>query len=127
MNLFTIFGKKKLSRSISKNTEDLIQREWKQIDTLLSGKSPSQLRQALISADKTLDNALRDLFDGNTLGDKLKLSDKKFDKYLYDDIWKAHKLRNNLVHESGFEPPHFVITEAIQTLRRALQTLGVRI
>ncbi|MFH1648569.1 MAG: hypothetical protein ABIA11_02475 [Patescibacteria group bacterium] len=127
MNLFTIFGKKKLSRSISKNTEDLIQREWKQIDTLLSGKSPSQLRQALISADKTLDNALRDLFDGNTLGDRLKLSDKKFDRYLYDDIWKAHKLRNNLVHESGFELPHFVITEAIQTLRKALQTLGVRI
>ena len=127
MNLFTLFRKKKLSRSISKNTEDLIQREWKQIDTLLSGKSPSQLRQALISADKTLDNALRDLFDGNTLGDRLKLSDKKFDRYLYDDIWKAHKLRNNLVHESGFEPTHFVITEAIQTLRRALQTLGVRI
>ncbi|MFH1648235.1 MAG: hypothetical protein ABIA11_00705 [Patescibacteria group bacterium] len=127
MNLFTLFGKKKLSRSISKNTEDLIQREWKQIDTLLSGKSPSQLRQALISADKTLDNALRDLFDGNTLGDRLKLSDKKFDRYLYDDIWKAHKLRNNLVHESGFEPTHFVITEAIQTLRRALQTLGVRV
>ena len=127
MNLFTLFRKKKLSRSISKNTEDLIQREWKQIDTLLSGKSPSQLRQALITADKTLDNALRDLFDGNTLGDRLKLADSKFDRYLYNDTWKAHKLRNSLVHESGFEPPHFVVTEAIQTLRRAVQSLGVRV
>ena len=127
MNLFTLFGKKKLSRSISKNTEDLIQREWKQIDTLLSGKSPSQLRQALISADKTLDNALRDLFDGNTLGDRLKLSDKKFDRYLYDDIWKAHKLRNSLVHESGFEPPHYVLTEAIEEFRKNVRDLGVRV
>lgn len=127
MNIFNLFWKKKLTRSITKNTEDLIQREWRQIDTLLAGKSPSQLRQALISADKTLDNALRDLFEGNTLGDRLKLADRRFDRYLYDDIWKAHKLRNNLVHESGFEPPHFVITEAIQTLRRALQVLGIRV
>ena len=127
MNLFTLFGKKNLSRTISKNTEELIQRDWKQIDILLSGKSPSQLRHALVTADKTLDNALRDLVDGEALGERLKSSDTKFDKYLYDDIWKAHKLRNSLVHESGFEPPHFVITEAIQTLRRALQTLGVRV
>ena len=127
MNIFNLFGKKKLSRTISKNTEEMIQRDWKQIDILLAGKAPSQLRQALITADKTLDNALRDLFDGNTLGDRLKLADSKFDKHFYDDIWKAHKLRNSLVHESGFEPPHFVVTEAIQTLRRAVQSLGIRI
>ena len=127
MNIFKLFGGKKLSRSISKNTEEMILRDWKQIDILLAGKAPSQLRQALITADKTLDNALRDLFDGNTLGDRLKLADSKFDRYLYNDTWKAHKLRNSLVHESGFEPPHFVVTEAIQTLRRAVQSLGVRV
>jgi hypothetical protein len=127
MNIFKIFGKKKLSRTISKDTEEMIQRDWKQIDILLAGKAPSQLRQALITADKTLDNALRDLVDGNTLGDRLKVSEDRFDRDLYDKIWKAHKLRNTLVHESGFEPPHFVLTEAVQTLREAVQSLGIRI
>ncbi|MFC1625159.1 hypothetical protein ACFL15_02195 [Patescibacteria group bacterium] len=127
MNIFNLFGKKKLPRSISQTTEEMIQRDWKQIDILLAGKSPSQLRQALITADKTLDNALRDLVNGETLGERLKLSDTRFDKHFYDEIWKAHKIRNTLVHESGFEPPHFVVTEAVQTLRRAVQSLGVRI
>lgn len=128
MNLFTLFGKKKkLSRSISRRTEELVVIEWRNINTLVSGRSPSQLRQALISADKTLDNVLRDLVDGETMGDRLKNSESKFDRYSYDKIWKAHKLRNTLVHESGFEPPHYVLTEAIEDLRRAVVSLGIRV
>ena len=101
--------------------------EWKNINTLFSGRSPSQLRQALISADKTLDNVLRDLVNGETMGERLKNAEDKFDRYSYDKIWKAHKLRNTLVHESGFEPPHYVLTEAIEDLRRGVVNLGIRI
>lgn len=127
MFLDFIFKKKINRRAVSVETVKNIEREWGNINTLLSQRGPSQLRQALISADKTLDNALRDMVEGQTMGDKLKEAEKYFDKYLYNRIWEAHKLRNNLVHESGFEPPYFTITEAVQTFRDALYALGVKV
>ncbi len=127
MFLNFIFKKKIKRRSVSIETVENIEREWININILLSQRSPSQLKQALISADKTVDNALRDIVDGQTMGDKLKEAEKYFDRDLYNKVWEAHKLRNNLVHESGFEPPYFTITEAVQNLRNALYALGVKV
>jgi hypothetical protein len=127
MFLDFIFKKKINRRSVSIDTVKNIEREWVNINTLLSQRGPSQLKQALISADKTVDNALRDIVDGQTMGDKLKEAEKYFDRDLYNKIWEAHKLRNNLVHESGFEPPYFTITEAVQNFRNALYALGVKV
>lgn len=124
-----LFGKKKgFGRSsVSVGTEQVIRAEWQNIEVLLQGKQPSQLRQALISADKTLDNALRDLVSGDTMGDRLKNSKDMFDYPTYDKIWKAHKMRNALVHEAGYEPQHFMITGAIEDLRKGLKVLGVNV
>lgn len=113
--------------SVKPETQRRIKDEWTNIDVLLSQKSPSQLRQALISADKCLDNALRDIYEGNSMGDRLKLAKDRFDWDQYQKIWDAHKVRNNLVHEAGFNPPHFMITDAVSTLRGALIKLGVRV
>ena len=114
------------SRStVSSQTEDKIKTEWKNINTLLAGKSPSQLRQALISVDKCLDNALGDIVGGKSLGDKLKNSQNKFDRTVYNNIWEAHKVRNSLIHESGYEPPYFVLTKGVEDLKRGLEALGV--
>lgn len=129
MNIFNfLFGGNKTSRrTVTQLTEKNILSDWKNISILISQKGPSSLKNALITADKTLDNALRDMVDGETTGDRLKNAEDMFDRYLYNKIWEAHKIRNNLVHESGYEPPHFVITEAIQVLQTALQSLGLRI
>ena len=129
MNIFNLlFGGGNTSRrTVTQGTENNILSEWKNISILISQKNPSSLKNALINADKTLDNALRDMVDGETMGDRLKNSERMFNRDLYNKIWEAHKIRNNLVHESGFEPPHFVITEAIQNLKTALQSLGLRI
>ena len=107
------------SRStVSSQTEDKIKVEWKNINILLAGKAPSQLRQALISADKCI-------VDGKTLGERLKKSQNKFDRNVYNNIWEAHKIRNSLIHESGYEPPHFMLTKGIDDLKRGLEALGV--
>jgi len=125
MNLFGWLKPKSYTRhTVKQETVDNIKREWEKIDLLLKQKSPSQLRQALISADKCLDNALRDIVLGETMGDRLKNSANKFDELTYDKIWKAHKVRNNLVHEAGYEPPHFVVTEAVENLKTGLKDLG---
>ena len=115
------------AKSVSIDTERKIKGEWDKIGVLTKGTNPSQLRQALISADKTLDNALRDMVPGESMGERLKNAKEKFDKYTYRKIWEAHKMRNNLVHESGFEPPHYIVKEAISDLKDSLYKLGLKL
>jgi len=91
------------SRStVSSQTEDKIKVEWKNINILLAG-----------------------IVDGKTLGERLKKSQNKFDRNVYNNIWEAHKIRNSLIHESGYEPPHFMLTKGIDDLKRGLEALGV--
>jgi len=107
-------------------TVKVIESEWRNISILIKGKKPSQLRQALITADKTLDSALKDLVIGQTMGERLKNSPHLFENSIYNKIWSAHKTRNALVHESGYEPPHYIITNSVSNIKRALNSLGVR-
>ena len=128
MCLFNLLFKKSIKRRIiTVETKEKIQRDWKNVDILLSQKGPSQLRQALITADKSLDNALKDIVEGETMGERLKNAENFFERDQYNKIWEAHKVRNNLVHESGYEPPYFVVTKAVQDLKEGLEKLGVRV
>lgn len=126
-----LFGTKKQYRkgpgrgAIKPYTLRAVEAEWRTIDTLVKGGRPSQLRQALISADKTLDNVLRDKVTGETMGERLKNAPHLFEKNLYNKIWSAHKTRNALVHESGYEPPAHIMKKAINDLKLALNYLGV--
>lgn len=120
-----LFGKKSGNKTAKPETKENISREWKNIQVLLNGKSPSQLRQALISADKCVDNALKDFVDGETMGERLKNADNLFDRDLYNKIWDAHKVRNTLVHEVGYEPPHFLVTQSVESFRKGLNSLGI--
>jgi hypothetical protein len=125
MFLDFLFGKKVSRKSVSPQTRSKVEKEWKNIQVLLSAKGPSQLRQALISADKCVDNVLKDLVPGETMGERLKNAGNLFDSNIYNKIWEAHKIRNTLVHEVGYEPPHFVVTEAVENFRRGLNSLGI--
>lgn len=120
-------GTQSFNKVVRSETRDKIASDWALINVLLSQKGPSQLKQALITADRCLDNALRDIAEGNTFGERLKNSQDKFDRDTYNKLWEAHKLRNGLVHESGFDAPHFVIKEAVTNLQKGLMALGVRV
>ncbi len=121
--LFKIKNNRKI---ITVETRNKIQNDWRNIEVLLSQKGPSQLRQALITADKSLDNALKDLVAGENMGERLKNAEKMFDRDEYNKIWEAHKVRNNLVHESGYEPPYFVLTQSVESLKNGLERVGIR-
>jgi hypothetical protein len=115
------------THSVKAETVSKIQSDWATVNILLSQKSPTQLKQALITADKAMDNALRDIVPGETMGDRLKAAQNRFDQVTYNKIWEAHKLRNSVVHESGFEPPYFMLTDGVQKLKKGLEALGVRV
>jgi len=129
MNLFKWLKPRNFSRSaVSVDTIRNIKREWQNIDILVKGGQPSQLRQALIVADKSLDNVLRDIVSGETMGERLKNAKDVFNDWdFYQKIWEAHKIRNNLVHQVGYEPPHQMLKNAIRDLKNGLQSLGVHV
>ncbi len=127
MCLSFLLGKKSLYGAVKVETRNIIDKDWKNIEILLNQKGPSQLRQALITADKSLDNALKDVVEGENMGERLKKSENLYSRDLYNKLWEAHKVRNSLVHESGYEPPHFVVTESINNLKEGLKVLGIRV
>lgn len=114
-------------KGVSPATVSMLKNDWKTIDQNLKLGTPTHLRQAVIVADKTLDNALKDLVKGETMGERLKNSRDLFDKKIYNKIWQAHKVRNSLVHDAGYEPTHFILKGAISDLRDGLKSLNVNL
>lgn len=79
---------------------------------------------AVIEADKLLDAALKSMMmPGETLGERL-----KYAGYKYPDIkrvWPAHRLRNQLVHDSSFQISHRQAKGALADFQAALKTVNV--
>lgn len=124
-----IFGKVKIGGgALTPSDRELIRSEWAEIETLLKLGDPSGRKEALIRADKALDVALKRLSSGETMGERLKNSQKLFlDYVVYDELWQAHKMRNALVHEAGFEPTYHSFEKAVRQIKAGLKDLGVDI
>ncbi|MBN1162381.1 hypothetical protein JXA34_01400 [Patescibacteria group bacterium] len=128
MNLFWWLSPKKKRAIVKGETLDSVRREWSEIKILLAQGSPSQLKQALIAADKTVDTVLKDIIEGDTMGERLRNARDKFDdRDTYQGIWDAHKMRNALVHESGFELTHFSLKKGVEKLKEGLKALGIAV
>ena len=125
-----LFRKTKKPRvgALSGTDRVFIRGEWQSIEQLLKLGDPSGRKEALIRADKLLDYALKRLARGETMGERLKIAQKLFSSWpVYDALWKAHKMRNALVHETGFEPPHYTIKTAVGQIETGLRDLGVNL
>lgn len=118
-----IFRSKK--KKIKKNLE-IHQREWEQINNDSKSLLPAVLKHTLVRADKSLDNVLKEFTAGNTMGERLISGKNLFSESTYREIWSAHKIRNSMVHETGFEPSINVLTTAINQLKKGVKELGVR-
>jgi hypothetical protein len=114
-------------RSVTERVSAVVTRDWQEIAALVKGGSLSQLKQALIVADKSLDSVLKDLVAGEAMGERLKNAKQLFHPQTYDKLWQAHKLRNALVHESGFEVQSFILKAATESFRSALRELGLKL
>jgi hypothetical protein len=62
---------------------------------------------------------------GDTMGDRLKNARKSFDRNTYDNVWRAHKLRNTMAHEISFDLVPSQVREALSDFERGLRELGV--
>ena len=112
---------------ITAHTKETVAKDWQEIETLLKGGTPSQLKQALINADRSVDTLLKDLVAGESMGERLKNAKNLLHPETYNKVWEAHKLRNSLVHEGGFEVQHFMLKGSVGHLKSAVGGLGVKL
>src|SRR3989344_830276 len=100
----------------------------KYMDTRTNRADYNSLRTALIDYDTLLDHVLKDKgIRGTNMGERLKSARSYFPHGLYNEIWEAHKMRNNLVHEATFTASVPALQRNREALKRAItQTSGVR-
>jgi hypothetical protein len=100
---------------------------WATIEAMAASGGGNGLRQAINEADKLFDHAMRQQgLSGDTMGERLKSARNRIgDRDIYDHIWRAHKLRNALAHEVGFDLVPSQAKEALADFERGLRTLGV--
>ena len=96
--------------------------EWDKIINSVNGDN-SNMQMAILEADKLLDKALRQLgVPGVTMGDRLKASNNKFSKI--NDVWYAHKIRNQIAHETNFKLNTMTARRVLVIFKRSLRELG---
>lgn len=100
--------------------------KWAEIENLIALGGASQLKNAIMEADKLVDYALKSKgVAGETMGERLKNAKQKFPNYSdYDNLWFAHKVRNNIAHEAGHDLVTTEVKRAIESFKKALKTLG---
>lgn len=99
------------------------QTDFLAIENKLRKESPATWTTTIIEADKLLDKALIEMgVPGKTMGDRLKRRGDKFSNL--NSVWRAHKLRNAIAHEAGFEVGYKQALNAIEIYKQALKDLG---
>jgi hypothetical protein len=97
--------------------------EWLKIENALDKNNLATYQFAVLAADKLLDQALRDSgVAGDKMGDRLKNAKGKFGNL--DAVWAAHKMRNQIAHDTDTRVNVIGARRALATFKRALRELG---
>ena len=87
-----------------------------------SATGASGLKSSINEADKLLDHVLKQLgYPGVTMADRLKVAGERFTDR--NAVWRAHKLRNALAHEIGFDLVPSQAKEALRDFEQGLKDL----
>jgi len=103
----------------SEKERAVINDRWQYIEGLLI---KDRHKEAVMEADKLVDFAFREMgLKGETFADRLRSAHKLLPNY--QDIWSAHKLRNQLAHEIHAEVNPRTAESALQTFKQTLRHL----
>ena len=99
------------------------QTRFLEIENKLQQNNPASYMTTIINCDKLLDKAMIEMgVPGKTMGDRLKRIGSKFSNL--NAVWRAHKLRNVIAHESDIEVSYKQALSAVQIYKQALKDLG---
>ena len=104
------------------NTE-FYQAKFLEIENKLRQDNPDTYALAVINGDKLLDKAMIEIgIPGKTMGDRLKRGGGRFTDL--NAVWRAHKLRNAIAHETDLEIGYKQAANALAVYKQALKDLG---
>lgn len=94
-----------------------------EIENKLKQDNPASYVTTIINGDKLLDKALVEMgTPGKTMGERLKRAGGRFTNL--NGVWRAHKLRNAIAHESDIEVSYKQAFNALAIYKQALKDLG---
>lgn len=100
-------------------------RGWKIVTERLKKGTEADYKLAVIEADKIFDSLLEAIgYKGGTMAEKLKKLNKS-QLPMLDNIWRAHKIRNELVHNPDFKISSVEAQEAIEIYKKALEEFEI--
>jgi hypothetical protein len=77
----------------------------------------------VLNADKLLDQALRERgVKGETMGERMKTARESWSNA--NGVWTAHKLRNQIAHESEVQVSYDDARRALANFKQALKDIG---
>lgn len=103
---------------------DTFHKHWEKIQHEAFITPPQSLTLAIMAADNLVGDALKQMgLEEENIADRLgQLSPQRF-KTL-NDLWRAHKIRNDLVHTVGFEIKDSEAKEILDTYESFLKEIG---
>lgn len=119
--IFAMYVVTVVHKRSSKLDRDFFREKWAEIDA--TSMQEAGWVQAVIEADKLLDDALKKSgYKGKTMGERLVSASRAFSNK--DRTWAAHKLRNKIVHETSIKLRKQHVESALNGFRKALSDLG---
>lgn len=96
---------------------------WLAIEKRLNRNDTSGLALVVLDADKLLDQALKERgIKGETMGERMKMAKETWSNA--NAVWTAHKLRNQIAHESDVRVNYEDARRALGAFKQALKDIG---
>lgn len=103
--------------------QDKYRSEWLTIESSVVKGTESSYHLCILNADKLLDKALKEAgYKGVTMGDRMKSAKNTWSNA--NHVWTAHKLRNQIAHETNVAVSHDTCRRALLAYRQALKDVG---
>lgn len=97
--------------------------EWLRIEQSLHQNDAASHQLSVLNADKLLDKALREkAIAGETMGARMKQLQTTWTNA--NAVWSAHKLRNQIAHESSVVVDYDAARRALAAFKQALKDVG---
>jgi hypothetical protein len=111
------------AKGITTLRDQVVRERWLAVLKKAAAGTPDALKISIIDADKLVDDVLKQMgLAGEHMADRLeKLSAE--DVRSLERLWRAHRLRNNLVHSLGFQISAHEAKQALENYEVFLKEL----
>lgn len=102
---------------------DRYRSRWLAIENQFKREEESSYHLCVLNADKLLDQSLREKgARGETMGERMKSAQNVWSNA--NAVWGAHKLRNQIAHESDVRVGYEDARRALASFKQALKDVG---